>query len=101
MNDESWARPGIDEPPDARILEAHALDGEVFELAHRHAAAEVGDLGGRRVGVHRAADEGQRARLRLGVQLREVGGGGERERHGLADGHTLVSGPMCRMKSIR
>ena len=82
----------IDHPAHARVLEADALQDEVFELSHRHAAAEVGDVGARGVGVDRAADQRQRPRLRLRRGGGEVRGGGERQRRGLADGDDVQVG---------
>ncbi|MPL93310.1 hypothetical protein SDC9_39436 [bioreactor metagenome] len=77
-------QPGIDHPPRALVLEADALDHQLLELAHRHPAAEVGDLGRGGVGVDRAADQGQRARLRGGVFRGQIGGSGQRQRRRLA-----------------
>ncbi len=44
-----------------------------------------GDLGRGRIGVDGAADQGQGARLRLGEDLGQVGGGGQGQRRRLAD----------------
>jgi hypothetical protein len=92
MKDDSCCRPGIDHPARARVFEADALHDVAFQLAHRHAASEVGDVGGGSVGIDRTADERQGARLGARVFLGQVGGGGERERRGLADGDDVGVG---------
>ena len=48
---------GIDQAAHALVLEAHALDHQAFELAHRHRRAEIRDLGRGGGGVDRAADQ--------------------------------------------
>ena len=83
----------IDHAADALVLEAHALDHRLFELAHGHTASEVGHIRGRGVGVDRAADQGQRARLRIRVDLGQVGGRGQRQRRGLTHGDHVGVGP--------
>ena len=85
MKEASCSRPGIDLAADARVLEADALDHGFLQLAHGDAAAEVGDLRRGGVRIHRTADQGQRGGLRLGVLFRQIGGGGKRQRHRLAD----------------
>ena len=85
MKDASCRRPGIDLAADALVLVADALDHGFLQLAHGDAAAEVSDFGRGGVRVHRAADQRQRRGLRLGVLLRQIGGGGERQRHRLAN----------------
>ena len=78
-------QPRIDAASDASILEADPLAHRLLELAHGHAAPEIGHVGRCRVGVDRPPDKGQRARLRIGILLREIGGRGQRQRRRLAD----------------
>ncbi len=85
---------GIDHPADALVFRADALDCHFLELAHRHPAAKIGHLRRRRIRVDRATDQRERLRLRLGVELGEVGGGRQRERGGLADRDDVDIGPQ-------
>ena len=78
-------QPRIDQPPGALVFEADALDHHMLELPHGDAAAEIGHLGRGGIRVDRPADQRQRARLRLGVFLGQIGGRGQRQRRGLAD----------------
>ena len=80
---------GIDLAPDAGVFEADALDHALFQLAHCDAAAEIGHVCRGRVWVDRAADQGQRARLCFWLFFGEVGGGGQGQRRGLADGDNM------------
>ena len=57
----------------------------MFKLTHRQAAAEIGDLGRGCVGIDRAADQGQRVGLRLGIGFGQKGGCRECDRDRLAD----------------
>ena len=67
-------QPGIDHAPGTAILEAHGLDRQMLQLTHGDAVAEIGDLGRGGVGVDGAADQGQGARLRGRLLLRQDGG---------------------------
>ena len=75
----------IDHTPGTRVGEADALDRGLFQLAHGDAAAEIGDFGGGGIRVDRPADQRQAAGLGVGVFLGEIGGGGQRQRHRLAN----------------
>ena len=86
----------IDQTAHALVFEAHALDGHVFKLPHRDRAAKVGDFGGRGVRVHGATGQGQRAGLRVGVKLCQIGRRGKRQRHGLTNrDHMRVRSQMA------
>ena len=92
---------GIDHAPHTLRADADALDHQLLELAHGHAGAEIGHVGGGGIGVDRAADERERARLRVGVDLGEIGGGRERQRRGLADRDHVGVGSQLLMNSTR
>ena len=76
----------------AFIFEADPLDHAFFELAHCDAAAKVCDVCGRCIGVNGAADERERAGLRFGLFLGEIGCGCECERDRLAHGDHMRVG---------
>ena len=82
----------IDHPPHAAVFEADALDRDFGQLGHVHPLAEIGDVRWRGIGIDGAADQGEGEGLGGGILGREMGGGGERQRHRLADGDHMGIG---------
>ena len=82
----------IDHAADAFVLEANTLDHRFLELAHGHPCTEIGHVCRGCIGVDRAADQGQRARLRVRVQFGQIGRGSKGQRHRLAHGDDICVG---------